>query len=280
MAENGIMRGPMVSVLMTAYNREKLIGEAIESVLASNFTDFELIITDDCSGDNTVAIVRSYADKDSRIKLFVNEKNLGDYPNRNRAAEHATGKYIKYLDSDDLIYYYALDVMVNYMERFPDAGFGLSSSYLLDILPFPMCIPPEQIYREHFNGFGHFDRSPGSAIIRLDAFRKVGGFSGKRMIGDFEFWFKIARYYKMVKLPWDLYWYRWNHGEQETGTAYAREYPAMQQQVIIEALQSPDCPLSAEEIAGLRKTMGRQKRRHRISTFVSGIRRMIRPKNN
>jgi glycosyltransferase involved in cell wall biosynthesis len=276
MAENGVMTPPMVSVLMTAYNREKFIGQAIESVLASNFTDFELIITDDCSKDNTVAIARAYAAKDARVKVFINGKNLGDYPNRNQAATHATGKYIKYLDSDDMIYYYGLDVMVNYMERFPDAGFGLSSSSLIDIPPFPMCITPAEIYRENFNGFGHFDRSPGSGIIRLDAFRKVGGFSGKRMIGDYEFWFKIARYYKMVKLPSDLYYYRWSHGEQETGTAYAQEYPAMKEQVLKEALEHPDCPLSAEEIAGIRRTLQRQKKRYQLTTILSPIKRLFK----
>src|SRR5579871_5161667 len=186
-------QGPLVSVLMTAYNREGFIAGAIESVLASNYPNFELIIVDDGSKDRTVDIARSYAQKDQRVSVFVNEKNLGDYPNRNKAAEYARGVYIKYLDSDDLLYYYALDVMVNYMERFPEAGFGLSSSAAVDNAPFPMCIAPRQIYLEHFGPFAHFDRSPGSAIIRLDAFREVGGFSGKRMIGDYEFWFKIAR---------------------------------------------------------------------------------------
>src|SRR5918993_1638629 len=116
---------PLVSVLMTAYNREKYIGEAIESVLSSTYTNFELIITDDCSNDRTVPIAKEYADKDGRVKVFVNEKNLGDYKNRNQAASYARGKYIKYLDSDDMMYPYTLQIMVGFMEQFPDAGFGL-----------------------------------------------------------------------------------------------------------------------------------------------------------
>jgi glycosyltransferase involved in cell wall biosynthesis len=84
---------------MTAYNREKYIAEAIESVLASSFTDFELIIVDDCSADSTVEIARPYL-HDKRVQLHINEQNLGDYPNRNRAAELASGKYIKYLDCE------------------------------------------------------------------------------------------------------------------------------------------------------------------------------------
>ena len=83
---------PLVSVLMTAYNREKYIAEAIESVLASTYTFFELIIVDDCSTDNTVLIAKSYQERDPRIKLFVNKQNLGDYPNRNVAASFASGE--------------------------------------------------------------------------------------------------------------------------------------------------------------------------------------------
>ncbi|MBK8712927.1 MAG: glycosyltransferase family 2 protein [Niastella sp.] len=94
---------PLVSVLMTAYNRQQFIAEAIESVLASTYQNWELIIVDDGSKDDTVAVTKSYAEKDNRIHVYVNEKNLGDYPNRNKAAFYANGKYLKYLDSDDLI---------------------------------------------------------------------------------------------------------------------------------------------------------------------------------
>jgi glycosyltransferase involved in cell wall biosynthesis len=69
---------PLVSVLMTSYNREKYIGEAIESVLESTYNNFELIIVDDCSTDNTVKIAKSFAEKDARVKVFCNDKNPGD----------------------------------------------------------------------------------------------------------------------------------------------------------------------------------------------------------
>ena len=66
---------PLVSVLMTAFNRQNFIEEAIESVLSSTYTNFELIVVDDCSTDNTVAVAQKYAERDKRIKLFVNNKN-------------------------------------------------------------------------------------------------------------------------------------------------------------------------------------------------------------
>jgi glycosyltransferase involved in cell wall biosynthesis len=138
----------MVSVLMTAYNREKYIAEAIESVLASSFKDFELIIVDDCSKDHTVEIARRYT-SDPRVQVHVNEKNLGDYPNRNRAASFARGKYLKYLDSDDVIYPHGLEVMVSSMERFPEAVLGLIRSPRNDA-PDPAQLSPKEAYVERF----------------------------------------------------------------------------------------------------------------------------------
>src|SRR5450631_1699837 len=123
------MQKPFVSVLMTAYNREKYIAEAIESVLASTYTNFEFIIVDDGSVDTTVEIARSFELKDSRVKLYINEKNLGDYPNRNKAASYAKGKYLKYLDSDDMIFKDSLLKMVNAIEKYPDAAMVMMWAY-------------------------------------------------------------------------------------------------------------------------------------------------------
>ena len=95
------MNQPLVSILMTAYNRERYIAEAIESVLAITYRNWELIIVDDCSKDCTTEIAMRYAKKDDRIKVYINEKNLGDYPNRNKAISYASGEYIMFCDSDD-----------------------------------------------------------------------------------------------------------------------------------------------------------------------------------
>ena len=92
---------PLVSVLTTDYNSEKHLAAAIESVLAQTMEDFELIVVDDCSTDRSVEIARLY-ENDPRVRIFINEENLGDYPNRKRAAFYASGKYIKYVDADDI----------------------------------------------------------------------------------------------------------------------------------------------------------------------------------
>src|SRR5580765_8017685 len=120
---------PFVSVLMTAYNRENFIAEAIESVLSCSYKNFELIIVDDNSVDNTINIIRQYAVNDSRIRFFSNEKNLGDYPNRNKAASYAKGEYIVYLDSDDKMLQDGLEHCIFAMKSFPEAGIGMYWPY-------------------------------------------------------------------------------------------------------------------------------------------------------
>lgn len=250
---------PLVSVLMTAYNREKYIGEAIESVLESSFGDWELIISDDLSVDKTVEIARHYENLDKRIKVFVNSKNLGDYPNRNKAASYASGKYLKYLDADDVIYYYGLEVMVRFMERFPEAGFGLSS-YPDDECCFPRLISPREIFLESFGNCNHFSRGPGSSIIRRDVFEKLGGFSGKQFVGDQEFWLKISMYHSLVKLPQDLYWNRL-HAEQQSKLEQKRqvEIDRLRDFLVESALNHQDLPLDKEQKLKLFKKFKKKK---------------------
>jgi len=101
----------LVSILMTAYNRERYIAEAIESVLRSSYDELELIVVDDGSSDGTRAVAERYAAIDRRARVYVNDVNLGDYPNRNRAASYARGVYLKYVDSDDVLYPHAIAVM-------------------------------------------------------------------------------------------------------------------------------------------------------------------------
>ncbi len=118
------MTVPLVSVLITVYNRERFLAAAVDSVLAQTMQDFEAIIVDDGSTDGSVEIARNYAARDNRIRFFRNEKNLGDYPNRNRAASLATGKFLKYLDSDDILYPHSLTIMIEAMRAHPDCRAG------------------------------------------------------------------------------------------------------------------------------------------------------------
>jgi glycosyltransferase involved in cell wall biosynthesis len=92
-----------VSVCIPTYNYGNYISETIESILAQNFTDFELLIIDDCSNDQTAHIVESYAKQDPRITFLVNEVNLGMVENWNLCLAKAKGEYIKFVFGDDLL---------------------------------------------------------------------------------------------------------------------------------------------------------------------------------
>ena len=106
---------PLVSVIMPAYNSEKYIGKSIESVLAQDYENFELIIIDDGSQDGTKSIAEQYAKSDVRIKL-LEQANQGVSVARNKGLDTATGEYVAFLDSDDLWDADNLSVMVQATE--------------------------------------------------------------------------------------------------------------------------------------------------------------------
>ena len=234
---------PMVSVLMTAYNREKYIEEAIKSVLASTYTNFELIIVDDGSKDNTVEIAKAYAVKDARIKVYLNEQNLGDYPNRNKAASYATGKYLKYVDADDMIYPRGLEILVEMMEEFPEAGWGLCSLLQNISKPFPFMLQPHGAYHYNFKGPGLFHKAPLSSIIKRETFEAVGGFKNIRMAGDFEMWHRLAQKYNVVLMPDGIVWYR-EHDEQEIN--HRSQFATVYEKIKLTYLNDNNSPLKEE----------------------------------
>ena len=244
---------PLVSVLIATYNREKYIAQSIESVLASTYRNFELIIVDDCSKDKTLEIARRYAETDARVKVYLNEKNLGDYPNRNKTASYASGVYLKYVDDDDYIYPWGLELLVRMMEQFPDCGWGLCSLEQYVKKPFPFSLSPREAYEYQYEGPGLFHKAPLSAIIRRDVFLESGGFVEKRMVGDFEMWHKLALKYKVVLMPHGIVWSR-EHPEQE-GKGVNR-FMHVYEQIIVDYLTRPDCPLDKKTVA---RVLGRRK---------------------
>lgn len=106
----------LVSIIMPSYNTASFISESIQSVLAQSYEDWELIIVDDCSPDDTDQVVKPYL-SDERIKYLKNEKNSGAAVSRNRALREAKGKWIAFLDSDDLWMPDKLKKQVSFMEN-------------------------------------------------------------------------------------------------------------------------------------------------------------------
>jgi len=260
---------PVVSVLMTAFNREKYIAEAIESVLASSYKNFELIIVDDCSKDSTVAIARHYESKDARVKVYVNERNLGDYPNRNRAASYAKGKYLKYVDSDDFLYPHGLDIMVSRMDAHPTALVGLAKRSLKN-MPFPILVSSRESYRLNFiERLSIFGNAPTSAIINRDFFMLSGCFSGLNQYGDYEFWLKAAASGSILLFEGDVTWDR-DHSDSEKYKDDIYKKALIEYNVTLNALKSDRCPLSVEERNTALKMVKNRIKRLILKTFVTG----------
>jgi teichuronic acid biosynthesis glycosyltransferase TuaG len=115
-----------VSIITPCYNAERYIAETIESVIAQTYTNWELLITDDCSTDNSRDIIKWYTEKDNRIKLFCLEENSGVANARNNSIKEATGRYIAFLDSDDYWYPIKLEEQIKFMQ---DNNFEFICSY-------------------------------------------------------------------------------------------------------------------------------------------------------
>jgi len=250
---------PLVSVLMTAYNRELYIGEAIESVLASTYNNFELIIVDDASKDNTAAIARSYAAKDPRIKVYINERNLGDYPNRNNAARYASGKYLKYLDSDDKIYDFGLAYCVEQMERSPECGIGMIVYYGMGPGE-SICWESEKIVRQHFFTRQYLWIGPSGTIIRRDKFEAIGGFDTRfGVASDTYFNIRMASSSPVLLLQKPFFYYREHEGQEKNNT---KGYIKFGYLYFKELMEKGELPLPERERRLLFRKM---KKRHSIN---------------
>lgn len=246
---------PLVSVLMTAYNRERYIAEAIESVLASTWMNFELIIVDDQSTDNTLSIAKSYEQKDGRVKVHRNETNLRDYPNRNKAAGYAKGKYLKFIDSDDKIYDWGLAYCVEQMERYPQSSFGISMIDGDYSMP-GVLMNSEDVIRKHLFQSTHLSAGPSGTIIQREFFEKIQGFDTRFfMANDQYFNVKVASLTPVVLLKQPFFFYRIHDLQEQNNPTGYLIYGFLAKKEMIEKLT---LPLIRSEIKYLSKKMNEE----------------------
>ena len=258
---------PAVSVLLTSYNRARFIRASIESVLQQTFTDFELLIVDDCSTDGTFEIAREY-EVDHRVRVIRNETNLGQFANRNRSAELARAELMKFHDSDDVMYVHCLDVMVSMMVAEPRASFGLSIGAAWSGGPCPMLLTPRMAYQREYFGEGMFSSGPAGAIFRTEAFRRLGGFEDVGVPSDTLFWIRACTTEHVLLLPADLFWYRL-HPAQEFQSPQAQRDYAKAAGWFWKALDAPECPLTPAE----RQQAKRNRAYHLAKRTLQDVRR-------
>lgn len=122
---------PLVSIIMPSYNAENFIAESIESVLHQTYSNWELIITDDCSSDHTPDIVQSYCNQDSRIDFVIAKQHSGIAGTRNQCLLRAKGRFVAFLDNDDLWYHEKLEKQVRFLTE-NDYPFAYSEYELMN----------------------------------------------------------------------------------------------------------------------------------------------------
>ena len=181
-----------ISIIMAAYNTEKTIEQAINSVLCQTYTNFELLVVNDCSTDRTAEWVKSIAAKDSRVRLISNVKNNGVSYTRKHGLEEAKGDWIAILDSDDAWEPEKLEKQI-VLQRRTNADLLFTGSAFMDSEGHPIdwCLhaPKEVTYRQLLK---QNVLSNSSALVRKELYAKYYAI-GDGMHEDFAIWLSILK---------------------------------------------------------------------------------------
>ena len=197
----------LISVIMPVYNSEKYIADSILSILNQTFSDFELIIIDDCSTDNTWEIIQSFSD--NRIITVRNKENIGNYPSRNIGIKKAAGNYIAVMDGDDIALPDRLRKQYNYLEKNSGTlALGTQFNFMgLDYIK-KNPIVYEEICAELLNDncFLH-----PSLLIRSEVMRQLNGYDEKYIYSsDYDLICRMSILGKIENLPDTCMLYRWH----------------------------------------------------------------------
>jgi len=216
------MDSPLVSVIIPTYNRAGLILKAIRSVLCQDYTDFELLICDDGSTDNTEDVVRSV--KDKRIK-YLRQENKGCAAARNLGLKNSNGWLIAHLDSDDYWLPGHLSALVEFFNIYPKAGMAFTQKELVYL----GCEPGEKKnykkrdipYEEKKEGFRLFKElifdeylfhgdlnAPSCSAVRREVYNDVGSYNKELICNqDYDMHLRISNRYKIGVIKKDTVYY-------------------------------------------------------------------------
>lgn len=182
-----------VSIIMGIYNCEKTLKKSIDSILNQTYENWELIMCDDGSTDNTYEIANEYAKKDERIKLIKNSKNMGLAKSLNNCLKISSGEYIMRHDGDDIMIKDRIEKQVNYMETNNCDACG-SGAYIFDDNGIWGIRQPSKIPTKSCMILGSPFIHP-TVIIKRDVLLKVGGYSDNELtrqrLEDYDLWIKI-----------------------------------------------------------------------------------------
>lgn len=193
---------PFITVLMSVYNNEKTVGNAINSIINQSFQDFEFLIVNDGSSDNTRGVIQSF--RDNRIKILDNRFNMGLTGSLNRGLEEAKGRYIARIDADDISLSNRLEKQVLFLSKNPEfillgTSFNITDKKHRVIKEVKFNINPEKIYYDitFQNLFAH-----SSVIFRLSDAFALGGYDRRfEFSQDYDLWYKFTRRGRTWILP-------------------------------------------------------------------------------
>lgn len=202
---------PSITVLMAAYNSEKYIPIAIESILNQTYKNFELIIIDDCSKDNTCTIIKKYAKKDKRIIAYRNQKNIKSCQTLINGMKLAKGKYIAIMDNDDWSYPYRLEKQYNYLESHPKVGVIGGTLVIMNENGNVFAQREYNLTNEAIRKmlFKHSPFAHPLIMLRKSVLQEVGYYDPDfAPADDYELYFRIGKVSEFANLPDKLLKYR------------------------------------------------------------------------
>jgi len=241
------IREPLVTVAMVTYNSEKYVDVAIQSVLASSYKNFELIISDDASKDNTWNIIQSY--EDTRIRAYRNSKNIGEYPNRNKCIELANGKYLIFIDGDDYLYPDGLEYLIHNIKKFPNINISMVIGRNWDEnIIYPCIVDSKEFILSNYLGIRsllglNFTRILFNTKILKESTR----FDDKYRIGDFYIQYLLGLQNKVLIVKEGFAWWRRNSGQASESILLNGEVSAESFNIQYRFLNDTQCPLSIHE---------------------------------
>ena len=214
----------MLTVAMPVYNRQGFLAGSIESILRQTYQDFEFLILDDASSDNSLQILKKYQKKDKRIKILQNKKNQGEAYCRNLLIEKANGKYLAWMDSDDISPSYRLFKQYKFLEKKPYIDIlGGQAMMFGGKNKFTYCPLKNHSIQSHMLSICGVITP--ALMMRLEKIKKLGlKFQNNiRIAPDFDFYTRFCEKLKFANLVNIIYFYR-SHTNQLTSPKNQSQY--------------------------------------------------------
>lgn len=224
------MTQPQITVALPVYNGEQYIAIAIKSVLTQTFSDFELLILDNCSTDHTLEIIRTFSDP--RIRLIVNPENLGMIGNWNLAVSLATGKYIKILSHDDLLAPSCLAEQIDGFLKYPSQNIGIvtckkriineSGAVVMPgfgLFGLTRIINGRRAIKKAIRAGRNIIGEPSVVLLDAKLLRASGDFEQPQFTPDIKMWFKILKQSNLLFVNKNLASYRISSTSTSTSVA-------------------------------------------------------------